>query len=232
VVSLAKRSIQLLNLQRKLVPFVNRPETIAMRILLTGDQGFIGAILATRLRAEGAIVIGYDRVNGDDVLDAEAVVRAADTCNAVVHLAADLAYSGSGGDLMAVNVVGTWNVLAGAKAAGVKRVVFMSSVNALGVFKGEAPPEYLPLDDEHPARPVSAYGISKFLAEEMCRHFTARTGIGTVCLRATAVWDKAKRASIRSARQANSAFEWTPYWEYGAFIDVDDLCDVVLSALA
>jgi UDP-glucose 4-epimerase len=203
-----------------------------MRILLTGDRGFIGATLAIRLRAEGAVVVGYDRVDGRDILDAEAVVRAADACNAVVHLAAELACPGQGAKLVVVNVVGTWNVLAAAEAAGVKRVVFMSSVNVLGVFKGEAAPDYLPLDDEHPARPVSAYGISKLLAEEMCRHFTARTGIGTICLRPPAVWDQATRVSIRSARQANPAFEWIPYWEYGAFIDVDDLCDAALSALA
>ena len=54
-----------------------------MRILLTGDQGFIGAFLATRLRAEGAMVVGYDRVNGHYILDAEALVRAAHACNAV-----------------------------------------------------------------------------------------------------------------------------------------------------
>ena len=110
-------------------------------------------------------------------------------------------------------------------------MVFLSSVDTLGVFKGERSPDYLPLDDAHPCYPTTPYAISKRLAEDMCRHFSASTGVSVVCLRPPEVWTEKTYAWIQSERAKRAEFEWDPFWEYGAFIDVRDLSEACVCAL-
>jgi UDP-glucose 4-epimerase len=64
-----------------------------------------------------------------------------------------------------VNILGTINLLGHAVRFGVKKFVFTSSVAVFGE------PEYLPLDENHPCRPLSPYGASKKAAEDYIRHF-------------------------------------------------------------
>ena len=203
-----------------------------MKVLVTGDKGLIGRAVARRLTAAGDAVVGYDAADGRDVLDAAALARTAAGCDAIVHLAALLGRPEDvPGDIMTVNVTGTWNVLAAAKAVGAGRVVNFSSVNALGIFSGNGAPDYLPIDDAHPARPTTAYGISKRLGEEMCRCFTLNTGIATICIRPPWVTDAGRTAAELTRRAASPEAEWSPFWEYGAWVHVDDLAEAVFAAL-
>ena len=200
-----------------------------MKILLTGSAGLVGREAQSLLRSDGHEVIGFDAVNDDDIRDAPNLLRTMRDCDAVVHGAAILDEDSP--DLMTVNLAGTWNVLAAAEVAQVQRVVFWSSAAALGVFKGERPPDYLPLDDAHPCYPSSPYAISKFLGEEMCRLWTQRTGISTICLRPPGVFAASIYEFIIENRRADANFEWAPYWEYGAFLDVRDAARAALCAL-
>jgi nucleoside-diphosphate-sugar epimerase len=203
-----------------------------MQILVTGDQGLIGRAVTARLREAGDHVVGFDRADGHDILDSAALARAAQGCAAIVHTAALLGRPwDKPDDIMTVNVTGTWNALAAARAAGARRVVAFSSVNALGIFSGNGTPDYLPIDDAHPARATTAYGISKRLGEEMCRCFTLDTGIPTICLRPPWVSDANRKAAELARRAANPEAEWSPFWEYGAWVDVRDLADAVHLAL-
>lgn len=201
------------------------------RVLLTGNRGKIGAVTERLLRSRGWDVVGYDRVGGQRLEDQRALERAVLGCDAVAHLAAIPHNHDDTKALMATNVTGTWNVLNAAARAGVERVVFMSSVNALGVFLGEAQPDYLPIDDDHPARPHSPYGLSKLLAEDVCRYFTENHGLTTLCLRPPAVLAADDYRRILTKRRRRPATEWTPYWEYGAFVDVPDCAEAVVLAL-
>ncbi len=200
-----------------------------MKILVTGSAGLIGREVEQLLRSEEHEVVGFDAVNGDDIRDASKLLAAMQGCDAVVHGAAILDEDSP--DLMAVNLAGTWNVLAAAETAQVRRVVFWSSAAALGVFKGERAPDYLPLDDEHRCYPTSPYAISKYLGEEMCRLWTQKTGIFTICLRPPGVFAASTYEFIIENRRADANFEWTPYWEYGAFLDVRDAAHAALCAL-
>jgi len=203
-----------------------------MKILVTGHRGSIGQVIQADLRKMGHYVVGYDRLEGDDILERTALEQATQGCDAVVHLAALLGAEGeSDQDIMQINVQGTWNVLVAAEKARMKRVVYMSSVDVLGVFKGERAPDYLPLDDDHSCYPTTAYGISKYLSEELCRLWAARTDIPTVCLRPPGVWHPETYEQIQEARVKRPSFEWEPFWEYGAFVDVRDLSTVTLQAL-
>ena len=83
-----------------------------MRVLVTGHLGKVGHHVAEDLERTGHRVIGFDIVEGADLLDAAAVNQAAVRCDAIVHLGA-LAHdtAGTPEQIMAVNVLGTWHVL-------------------------------------------------------------------------------------------------------------------------
>ena len=203
-----------------------------MKVLVTGNQGMIGSVIQATLKTEGFEVIGFDLANGDDIRNLDSVRDAVSGCDFIVHLAALLGYSDeTAEDIMDTNLLGTWHVLLAAAEARVKRIIFFSSVDVLGIFKGERTPDYLPLDDNHPCYPKTTYGISKYLAEEMCRLFTNSSGISTICFRPPGVFDEEVYEYIRSRRQAEPEFEWKPFWEYGAFIDVRDLANATICAL-
>jgi nucleoside-diphosphate-sugar epimerase len=203
-----------------------------MRVLVTGSGGLIGGAVVKRLLGEGDAVVRFDISDGHDVLDAAGVARATAGCEAIVHaVGAWRPNVEPGQGVITHNVTGNWNVLAAARQAGIRRVVTFSSVNAFGVFRGEAKPDYLPIDDDHPIRPPTAYGMAKRLVEELCRCFTATTGISTVCFRPPAVVGPERHARYTALRAADPAAEWVPFWEYGAYIDVRDVAFAVLAAL-
>jgi len=192
----------------------------------------IGSSLVEELVAAGHAVVGYDLQDNRDILHISTLREAARECDAIVHAAALLGLPRESPEqIMAVNLQGTWNVLSVGAEVPVRRVVFLSSVDALGVFKGERPPDYLPLDNAHPCYPTTPYGISKRLAEEMCRFVSESHGLSVICLRPPGVWAQDTYAMILSERAKRPEFEWDPFWEYGAFIDLRDLSRVCLGAL-
>jgi UDP-glucose 4-epimerase len=200
-----------------------------MRVLVTGNKGFIGRRVEQRLIDAGYDVVGYDIAGGFDILNPELLGKRAAGCKAIIHLAAIEGQADA--KVMETNVVGTWNILQAGNQAKIEKIVFMSSVDVLGVFQGEGTPKYLPLDDDYPCHPGSTYAISKKLAEDMCFYFHQRTQIPVICLRPPGVWDETTYLKITGARQRRPEYEWDPFWEYGAFLDVRDLAEAILLAL-
>ena len=176
-----------------------------MRILVTGHRGNLGVPIARHLDHLGHDVVGFDRVDGQDLLDL-VVNRAAVGCAAIVHLGA-LAHdtAGSQEQIMAVNVLGTWHVLLAAETAGAARVIHFSSAQVFGIAEGERLPDYFPVDDAHPRRAIGAYGLSKCLGEDLCAAFTARTGIPSMSLRPVAVWDPGEYQRTAARWRAEAA---------------------------
>jgi UDP-glucose 4-epimerase len=154
-----------------------------MRALVTGGAGFIGSTLVDRLLAEGHAVDVIDNLatgNLSNLADARAdrsneitfhqidirepgVVDliARRRPEVVFHLAAqaDVRVSVSRPVFDAeVNVIGSLNVLEGARAAGCRKVVFASSG---GTIYGDPEPSELPVKESHPQRPISPYGVAK-----------------------------------------------------------------------
>lgn len=190
----------------------------------------------------GLTVVGLDLADHDDITDPDTVRERIRGCSGVVHLAAvddeplqadplTPATTGDTNRVMATNVGGTSQLLAAAAEAGIDRVVFMSSVDVFGCFMGQGTPQYLPIDDRHPVDPHGPYAWSKLAGEELCAAFTRASGTPTVCLRPPGVFTAETYAFIRKARSDRPESEWSPIWEYGAFLDVRDLAGAILSAL-
>lgn len=202
-----------------------------MKILITGSSGLIGSAVAQDLIAHGNSVVTFDAEQGDDICDIQAVTKVVQGCDAVIHSAAMLGFPDQAdSDIFDVNVKGTWNVVSAAAKAGVKRLVYLSSVNVLGIFKGERHPDYFPINDDHPKYPLTAYGTGKLMCEEMCRAFTNATDMTCIALRPPSVWPPERYEQVRAHLQDNPDSE-THNWEYGAFIDIRDMSAACIAAL-
>ncbi len=163
-----------------------------MRALLTGGTGFVGAAVARALLRQGWEVRALARPGSDkrnlsglalemvdgDLNDAGSLARAARDCEAVLHVAADYRLGARDPrELYQTNVEGTRNVLKAARTAGVRRVVYTSSVATMGI-----PADGSPGDERTPvtlADMVGHYKRSKFLAEQLVRE-AARAGTPAV----------------------------------------------------
>lgn len=159
-----------------------------MKILVTGSSGRIGSTVVRLLRDGGDWVRGFDMrpasariddfVEGD-LTDASAIGRAMEGVDAVAHLAALMSWHPRDeAALFETNVRGTYALARAATAHKVGRFVFASS----GEVYPELDPAYLPIDEAHPTRPTSAYGMTKLLGEEITRSF-GRRGLVFVILR-------------------------------------------------
>lgn len=106
-----------------------------MKVLVTGATSLLGAAVVHRLVARGDDVSVFQRRPGlssvtehlGDVAHRDAVNRATEGASAVVHLAARVGVTGPWSEYEAANINGTSNVVAAARAAGVTRLVYVSS---------------------------------------------------------------------------------------------------------
>jgi UDP-glucose 4-epimerase len=203
-----------------------------MRVFLTGAAGKIGSAIRQALAEAGHDVHSCDIASGCDVTRPTDISSEMMGCDTVVHAAAyPEEGSVSSATLMETNVIGTWNVLEAARTLGLKRVVYLSSVNALGIFLGQRDPDYLPIDDAHPVYAVHPYPLSKRIGEIMCDAYHQLTGTPTICLRFPRVYEPHQYAETEQRWEADPRTEWRPYWEYGAFIDVRDAATATIAAL-
>jgi nucleoside-diphosphate-sugar epimerase len=107
-----------------------------MRVLVTGASGLLGGEVARLLVRQGHDVATFQRrpsgVDGatdfrGSVTDAEALRRAVDGAEGIIHLAAKVSFTGRAAEFVAVNVDGTRRLLQAARVAEVRDVVFVSS---------------------------------------------------------------------------------------------------------
>ncbi|MES2223967.1 MAG: NAD-dependent epimerase/dehydratase family protein [Patescibacteria group bacterium] len=164
------------------------------KYLVTGGAGFIGSNAVDALLNEGHEVHVIDNLSGgsESNINPKAIFHKADIRNleeikplfvgidGVFHFAAlpRVQYSIEHPiETNEVNINGTQNVLIAAQLAGVKRVVYSASSSAYG----DQP--IMPLQETMLPRPLSPYGMQKYVGEHICRIWSAIYGIETVSLR-------------------------------------------------
>ena len=157
------------------------------KVLLTGGGGFIGSHLADLLIREGADLRVFFKYNGrqdtglintetlanaepvfGDITDYDAVEKAVDGCNTVLHLAASISipYSYENPqEVFDANATGTMNVLQACRKHDVERVVVTSTSEVYGSA------DIIPITEENPLKPQSPYAASKVAADAMARSF-------------------------------------------------------------
>jgi len=168
-----------------------------MRYLVTGGAGFIGSNTVDELVRRGHGVVVLDDLSAGkeenltevrskitfvkgSITDVETVQKAMHQAEYVIHLAARTSVPRSVKDPLEtnrVNIEGTLNVLVAARDNKVKRLVFAASSSAYG----ETPT--LPKTEGMEPKPISPYGVSKYVGELYASVFGRCYGLEAVCLR-------------------------------------------------
>ncbi len=164
-----------------------------MTTVLTGATGFVGSAVLRKLLEAGETVRVLVRPESDrrnieglpveavegDLGDRAALERAVKGCAALYHVAADYRlWVREPDELYRTNVEGSRNIMSAAGEAGVKRVVYTSSVATLGLNADGSP-----ADEDTPVTVddmIGHYKRSKFLAEKEVRRMVAEDGLPAV----------------------------------------------------
>lgn len=174
----------------------NQDSQKGKRVLVTGGAGFIGSNIARLLLEESYRVsvldnftTGYQEnldglsevtVTVGDIRDESEIAQALNGVDAIIHLAASVGNARSLKDPMLdsdINVLGTLKILEAARKAGITKVVYSSSA----AIYGET--QHLPIDEDHPLRPETPYGVSKLGGEGQCLCYGRLYAMDIVCLR-------------------------------------------------
>lgn len=191
-------------------------------VLITGAAGRIGSALVkhlTNINDKQYKLVPADLNQTDDrginfdITDFDACQKACESVDTVIHLAG-IAHPDSPFDaLLPVNIVGTYNIFQASCNAGVRRVIFASSVHAI---EGYAPD--VQVHPEMPVRPKNFYGVSKVFGEALASYFAYEKKMETIAIRI-------------------GAFEYSDHWtklssDYlSTWIDPDDLCALFAQCL-
>ncbi len=163
-----------------------------MKVLMTGAAGVLGRLLTALLENAG----GYELRLTDvcdldtsheyiraDLADPQQVRGLCDGIDQVLHIAAIHPWKQySQQQYLDCNIKGTHNIVQEAAAAKVDRLIYTSSVAAMGYQSGPDAP--LPFDESKPCRPVeSLYNLSKLVGEQFCAMYHHTAGLDYLALR-------------------------------------------------
>ena len=166
-------------------------ETEKRRVLVTGAAGRIGSYFAEhadgqydlRLMVRGGeegteALKSFGEVVEADVADLDRLKALFQNIDTVVHLAGNPSPAALWKDLLETNIAGTYNVFAAAKAAGVRRVVYASSIHAVSGY----PPD-VQVKTTEPVNPGDLYGVSKCFGEALARYMAEKEGVSAIAVR-------------------------------------------------
>jgi UDP-glucose 4-epimerase len=159
-------------------------------VLVTGAAGHIGSYFAEQsselydlrlmvletddvspLQGKGEIVVA-------DLADLNALKSIMAGIDTVVHLAADPSPDATWDSLLPNNIVGTYNAMVAARAAGCRRVVYASSIHAVSGY-----PVDVQVKTNEPVNPGDLYGVTKCFGEALGRYLAEQEGLSVIALR-------------------------------------------------
>lgn len=207
-------------------------------MLVTGGSGYFGSILVDRAVARGDQVRILDlnppetpdadiEVVVADVRDRDAVRKACEGVDVVLHNVAQVPLAKDRELFESVNVGGTATLLAACRETGVTKVVHTSSSAIFGI------PEHNPVTEETPGHPLEAYGRAKMAAEALCRE-AAAGGLDVTIVRPRTILGHGRLGIM--AILFEFVAEGAPVYVLGSgdnryqFVHAEDLADACLLA--
>jgi len=218
-----------------------------MKIVVTGGAGRLGQFLIGELAERGHGVLCLDTSQPGrnicptlavDLRDTSALFPALEGADAVIHLARiRFPYTSKGfnavsglwetpevsadAERFSHNVTITYNILAAALEAGVKKFVCGSSLAIYGFYYPlrAISPGYLPIDEDHPLRPQDPYGMSKVVGESLCDAFARKSAIQIASLRFAGIASEAQYPTLRKRSKEPLCRGTGALWSY---VDVQD----------
>ncbi|NPD17907.1 NAD(P)-dependent oxidoreductase [Rhodophyticola sp. DY48A3-103] len=189
------------------------------KLVLTGAAGRLGSYLREPLAAMcdslvstdikddiGTLYEGESYVQAD-IADLDAMVSITEGADMVIHFGA-IVDEGPFEELLGPNFIGAYNIWEAAHRNGLRRVVYASSIHAVGMY-----PKNQHIGTDVPHRPDTFYGLAKCFAEDLGSMYWDKRGLESVCLR------------ILSAAQVNNPRA------LGSWLSYDDLIQLVTRAI-
>ena len=164
-------------------------------VLVIGGAGYIGSHIVLELCERGMPVVVFDNLSSGykdnidsradfiegDILDQENLKRCfQNNYGAVFHFAALKAAGASmdnPGPYSRINIAGSINILNQMVDSEVRNFIFSSTASVYGE------PEYLPIDESHPLKPLNYYGFTKLLVENLLKWYSELKGIRYAAIR-------------------------------------------------
>ena len=166
-----------------------------MKILVVGGAGYIGSHMVKMLSKAGHHVVTLDNLStgyrdavkyGEfvegDIADSDILnqVFSSTPFDGVMHFASYIEVGESvvnPGKYLRNNFSNTLNLLDAMVRHAVKHFIFSSTAAIFGE------PEYVPIDESHPKKPINPYGLSKLMVEQALESYEIAHGLQSVCLR-------------------------------------------------
>jgi len=182
-----------------------------MKVIITGGAGFIGSHVTDVLISKGIEPVVIDNLStgrpdhlpeGIRIYQADTVslkmreIFAAEKPDAVIHLAAQIVVAKSLADPFGdavQNVLGTINVLTCCRDYDVPKIIYASSSAVYGEIADGS------IDETHPIRPTSFYGLSKYQGEQYVRMFHRMFGLRYTILRYANVYGPRQKSGGEGA---------------------------------
>lgn len=165
-------------------------QALKRRVLVTGAAGRIGSYFAEhsfgryelRLMVQSDDQIDRVRPFGEvvqvDLGDLGALKGACAGIDTVVHMAGNPDASATWKPLLETNVIGTYNAMVAAKAAGCRRLIFASSIHAVSGY-----PREVQVKTSEPPNPGDLYGVTKAFGEALGRYMAEHEGLSVIAIR-------------------------------------------------
>jgi nucleoside-diphosphate-sugar epimerase len=211
-------------------------------VLITGFGGKISSVIRSahkdKYNFSGIDIVPVEGSLTANLTDLKAISPAFEGQDVVIHLAAEIRHTPDiGWDILIPNnMIATANVFEAAHKAGVKRVIFFSSMHVNGLYERDKPwsdivngkydgldPDKVPLvTKDMPTRPDAFYAVSKIFGEELGKYYSDEFGMTVICVRfgTTSPQD-------RPGSDARSFVSWMSHRDIAAFaercVEVDDL---------
>jgi NAD+ dependent glucose-6-phosphate dehydrogenase len=206
-------------------------------VLITGAAGLFGGILRShwgnryQLRLADVQPVenlaAHEAYCETDIVDYPAFLSACRGVDTLIHLAA---YPGDGAEfydtLLRLNIIGGYNAFQAAHEAGCRRIVFASSIDAVGGYAEEADVGW-----DRPVYPTTVYGATKCWGEALGRVYAQQHGLSVICVRLCnphfdqgGSWGPDDLISGISPRDAAALFS--------RCVDVDDVAYAIVNGIS